>query len=76
MSPNRNRTYGIEPHPSPPYIMRYVGDTGVRFFLRQHALQGRRPTMAHLTRDQARRFARRWPLITRGEIGRLVDRMG
>ena len=56
--------------------MRYVGHTGVRFFLRQHALQGRKPTMAHLTRDQARRYARRWPWITRGEIGRLVDRMG
>ena len=64
--------YGVE-HAAPPYVVRYVGETRVLFFMRQHLLrlQRRLPTRA-----QVASFVRKWPGITREHVRMLVDRMG
>jgi hypothetical protein len=62
--------------PSLPYIVRYVGNTRVHFFLRQHL-------GPHMLRHQDRRTQlskaiacmRRWPGVGKAEIGRLLERM-
>ena len=65
--------HGVE-RASPPYIVRYVGETRVLFFMRQHL--PRLPPAARLTRAQVCAYMRRWPGVGREDIRRLVERMG
>ncbi len=66
--------YGVE-RASPPYIVRYIGETRVLFFMRQH-LPKLPESVVRLTRRQVRDYMRRWPGVNREHIRRLVDRMG
>ena len=65
--------YGLlDPPPSLPYIVRYLGHTRIRFFLRQHlSLRKQAP----LTRERLLECARRWPGVGSREVCGLLDRM-
>lgn len=59
-----------------PYIVRYIGDTRVRFYMRQHLGALRSIECVRLTREQVYEFMRRWPGLNREHIRALIDRMG
>jgi len=67
--------HGLE-HAAPPYIVRYMDETRVLFFMRQHL--GALPPMetVKLTREQVHAFMQRWPGMNREHIRKMVDRMG
>ena len=67
--------HGLE-HASPPYIVRYMDETRVLFFMRQH-LPGLPPMeKVRLTREQVHAFRLRWPGMNREHVRKIVDRMG
>ena len=66
--------HGLEPPAaSLPYIVRYVGDTRVRFFMRQHLRNRKHPI--RLSREQVFAYTRRWPGLGPCHIQYLLDRM-
>lgn len=66
-------SFGID-RAAPPYIVRYVGNVRVRFFMRQHVLPPRH--LAKLTREQVYSYMAQWPGIQRAHIRRLIEQMG
>ena len=64
--------YGLD-SPSAPFIVRYIGHTRVRFFMRQH-LRCRRGDA--LSTEQMQSYARRWPGVGALHVRALLDRMG
>ena len=62
--------FGLES--TAPYIVRYIGDVRVRFFMRQHLRCG---APSRLSREQMLAYARRWPFVSREAIRMLVDKM-
>ena len=63
--------YGLD-SPSAPFIVRYIGHTRVRFFMRQHLCCKATP----LSRERMLACARRWPGVNLHHIAALLDRMG
>ena len=58
-------TYGVlDPHA--PYLVRYIRNVRVRFFMKQHLNVPRQP--ADLSEPQARECMRRWPGISRDHV--------
>jgi hypothetical protein len=67
--------YGLpDPPGNPPYIVRYLGHTRVRFFMRQH-LTGAKLKQKPLTRERLLDCMRRWPGVGSREVCGLLDRM-
>ena len=66
-------TFGLC-HASPPYIVRYAGETRVRFFMRQHLKLPAQPS--RLSPEQVFAFMRQWPGLQRGHIRQLIDKRG
>ena len=64
-------------NPPPPYIVRWIGNIRVRFFLRQHLslLLCRNPPTKP-SRSRAIACMQRWPGVGKEEVGRLLLRMG
>ena len=65
--------HGVVLASPPPYIARYIGQTRVLFFMRQHLHF--MPSQPALTCGQAIEFMRRWPGVTRAHVRLLVERM-
>ena len=67
--------YGLpNPPGDPPYIVRYLGHTRVRFFMRQH-LPGAKLKQKQLTRERLLDCMLRWPGVGSREVCGLLDRM-
>jgi hypothetical protein len=56
-----------------PYIVRYLGHTRVRFFMRQHLLTELK--QKPLTRERLLECTRRWPGVGSREVRALLERM-
>jgi len=65
--------HGVRPNAlKTPYIVRYVGETRVLFFMRQHVRVGSR-SVRPITRAEDMWC---WPGVTRAGVSALLDRMG
>jgi hypothetical protein len=68
--------YGLpDPPGNPPYIVRYLGHTRVRFFMRQHLAGVKKLKQKPLTRERLLDCMRRWPGVGSREVCGLLDRM-
>jgi hypothetical protein len=63
----------LDPPPSLPYIVRYLGHTRVRFFMRQHLPTRLKQQL--LTRERLLECTRRWPGVGSREVCGLLNRM-
>jgi hypothetical protein len=65
--------HGTEPPSGVAFVVKYIGEVRVRFYLRQHI--GRLKENAALTWSQVAMFQQTWPGIHRGHVDKLIEKM-